>query len=74
MKIREYLGGRSKYELLKDLERNSLDTPYLKIIRENSEVYYSFHDLFNQLKGSTGERVHLINEIIEYARYQVRHT
>lgn len=74
MKIREYIGGRSKYELLKDLERNSLDTPYLKIIRENSEVYYSFHDLFNQLKGSTGERVHLINDIIEYARNQVRHT
>lgn len=74
MKIQESIAGRSKYELLKDLERNALDTTYLKLIRENSEVYDSFHDLFFQLKGTTGERVQLINEIIAYARHQFRNS
>lgn len=74
MKIQESIAGRSKYELLKDLERNALDTTYLKMIRENSEVYDSFYDLFFQLKGTTGERVQLINEIIAYARHQFRNS
>ena len=72
MKIRESIASRSKYELLKDLERNALDATYLKMIMENSDVYDSFHDLFFQLKGSTGVRVQLINEIVAYARDQMR--
>lgn len=72
MKIQGSIAGRSKYELLKDLERNSLDASYLKMIRENNEVYDSFHELFSQLKGTTGQRVALINEMIAYARDQLK--
>ncbi len=74
MKIQESSAGRLKYELLKDLERNLLDAPYLKIIRENNDAYDSFHDFLFILKGSTGERVRLINEILAYARDQVRNS
>ncbi|HEX2396082.1 MAG TPA: hypothetical protein VHI78_12105 [Bacteroidales bacterium] len=71
MELQFMLSARTfRNEILKDLENSELDPQFLKLIRENDELYKSFHDLFLQLKGTTYERIRLINEVLSYLREQ----
>lgn len=58
-------------EILKDFEISDLDQQYLKLLREDEEFYKSFHELFSQLRGTTAERIKLINKVIGYMRDQM---
>lgn len=71
MELQFFLPDRIfRNEILRDLEISELDLQYIKLIRENDEAYKSFHDLFLQLKGTTHERIKLINEVLMYLREQ----
>ena len=63
-------GAGLRNDILQDLQRNALDAQYLKLISDNDEIYYSFRELFLQLKGSTEKRIQLINQVIFYIRNQ----
>jgi hypothetical protein len=70
METQNTSGAGLRDEILQDLQRNCLDAQYLKLIRDNDEVFNSFRDLFMQLKGSTQKRINLINQVIFYVRNQ----
>ena len=71
MELQFLLSARTfRNEIMQDLAGSSLDPQYLKLICENDDVYKSFHDFFLQLRGTTKDRVDLINAILEYLREQ----
>jgi hypothetical protein len=70
MEIQNRVNAGLRNEIIQDLKNSALDAQYLKLISENDEVYHSFRELFMQLKGTTEQRVNLINEVIFYVRSQ----
>jgi hypothetical protein len=70
MEIQNRVNAGLRNEIIQDLKNSALDAQYLKLISENDEVYHSFRELFIQLKGTTEQRVNLINEVIFYVRCQ----
>ncbi|HLO60159.1 MAG TPA: hypothetical protein VK179_15525 [Bacteroidales bacterium] len=72
MEIQNRVNAELRNDIIQDLKNSALDAQYLKLISENDEVYHSFRELFMQLKGTTEQRVNLINEVIFYVRSQKR--
>jgi hypothetical protein len=65
MSIRELLKPKSKSDVLKVLEENSLNPLLIQLIKENDKAYDKFMDVLSEIKKPAKEVVKQLNGMVE---------